>query len=72
MAAPVTNKENSLQLLHNQYSGIKSFDIKRLELFRSFARNIGINGKNDVDLLGEFESGKKCYDKFKDIALYLE
>ena len=72
MAIPVTNKENSLQLLHDHSMGIRSFGVKRLGLFGSFARNTGIHGKSDVDLLVEFETGKKSYENFIDIALYLE
>jgi predicted nucleotidyltransferase len=72
MAIPVNTKENLLQLLHNHSGGIKSFGVKRLGLFGSFARNTGIHGKSDVDLLVEFESGKKSYDNFMDLAAYLE
>ena len=72
MASPVTDKENLLQLLHNHSMGIRSFGVKRLGLFGSFARNTDIHGKSDVDLLVEFESGKKSFDNFIDLALFLE
>ena len=72
MAMPVTNKENLLQLIHNHGMGIRSFGVKRLGLFGSFARNTCIHGKSDVDLLVEFETGKKSYDNFIDLAMYLE
>jgi predicted nucleotidyltransferase len=52
--------------------GIRSFGVKRLGLFGSFARNTGFHSESDVDLLVEFESGKKSYDNFIDLALYLE
>lgn len=51
---------------------IKSYGVKKLGLFGSFAKNTGINETSDVDFLVEFEEGKKSYDNFMDLSFYLE
>lgn len=58
------------RLLHNS-GRIKSFGVKRLGLFGSFVRNKA-TAESDVDLLVEFEHGKKSFDNFMDLGSYLE
>jgi predicted nucleotidyltransferase len=70
--SPIQDKESLLNLLHTHRMGIKSFGVKKLGLFGSFARNTGIDSTSDIDFLVEFESGKKNLDNFINLADYLE
>ena len=45
--------------------------VKRLGLFGSFVRGQQ-NANSDVDLLVEFEPGKKTFDNFLQLCLFLE
>ena len=71
MSAAVINRDMLLDRLYRNSSRIKSFGVKRLGLFGSFARNTATM-HSDVDLLVEFEGGKKSYDNFMELGLYLE
>ena len=51
---------------------IKSYGVKELGLFGSFAKDDGINETSDVDFLVEFERGKKSFDNFMNLSFYLE
>ncbi|WP_423149072.1 nucleotidyltransferase family protein [Rubrolithibacter danxiaensis] len=50
---------------------IKAFGVKQLSLFGSFAAG-NQKSSSDVDLLVEFEQGKKTYDNFIELSFYLE
>ncbi len=67
----VTDKTTLLQLLLEYRNDIRGFGVKQLGLFGSFARNTP-NDKSDVDLLVEFEPGKKTYDNFMNLSMFLE
>lgn len=71
MSTDVINKDMLLDRLHRNSSRIKSFGVKRLGLFGSFLRNTA-TAESDVDLLVEFERGKKSYDNFMELGIYLE
>jgi len=64
-------KEFVRMLIREHESGIKTYGVRRLGLFGSFARNQ--QGKDsDVDILVEFEPGLKTYDNFIHLAFFLE
>jgi predicted nucleotidyltransferase len=64
-------KEFVLMLIRQHESDIKTFGVRRLGLFGSFARNQ--QGKeSDVDILVEFEPGLKIFDNFIHLAFFLE
>ena len=50
---------------------IRSFGVRRLGLFGSFARQ-GQGPGSDVDLLVEFEPGAKSFDNFMSLSFLLE
>lgn len=60
-----------VDILHRNSGRIKSFGVKRLGLFGSFVRNTA-DLNSDVDLLVEFEGGKKSFDNFMELGVYLE
>ncbi len=72
MQIPIINKASLLQQLDINKHQIKSFGVKRLGLFGSFANDIAIHTKSDIDFLVEFEQGKKTYDNFMELSFYLE
>mgnify|MGYP002400859034 CR=1 FL=1 len=71
MQPAVTDKATLLQLLLDYRNDIRGFGVKQLGLFGSFVKNTPDN-KSDVDLLVEFEEGKKTYDNFMNLSIFLE
>ena len=67
----VQTKENILTLIHEHQGQIKDLGVRRIGLFGSFVREQQ-NGDSDVDVLVEFERGRKTFDNFMQIACYLE
>ena len=64
-------KETLLEILQANRAQIKSFGISLLGIFGSFARNEQTN-TSDIDVIVEFEKGKKSYKKFIGLVNYLE
>ena len=67
----VPTKDRVLSLIEGHQGQIRAFGVKRLGLFGSFARGQQDDG-SDVDLLVEFDSGKKTFDAFIRLAFFLE
>lgn len=67
----IQNKSEILDLLKLHQSDIKSFGVKRLGLFGSFVRNQQ-KENSDVDLLVEFEDGKKTFKNLVHLNYYLQ
>jgi predicted nucleotidyltransferase len=68
----IHTKDALLHVLVENKHKIKSFGVKDLNLFGSFAGNKEINDNSDIDLLVDFEEGKKTYDNFMDLNFFLE
>jgi predicted nucleotidyltransferase len=67
----VQTEDHILSLIQKYQEQIKAFGVKRLGLFGSFVR--GQQDENsDIDLLVEFDSGKKTFDTFIHLAFFLE
>ena len=64
-------KEHVISLIQGNQSRIRSFGVRRLGLFGSFVRGRQ-DGESDVDVLVEFEPGKKTFDAFIYLAFFLE
>jgi uncharacterized protein len=58
-------------LLDQSDEKLKNFGVKRCGLFGSFLRDRQ-NFQSDIDLLVEFEVGKKTYDNYIHLAFFLE
>src|SRR4051812_43028057 len=67
----VITKDNVLTLIETQRDQIKNYGVKRLGLFGSFVCQEQ-NDESDVDLLVEFEQGKKTFKNFMHLCFYLE
>lgn len=67
----IQNKADIFSLLTANQPRIRAFGVKRIGLFGSFVRSQQ-DSESDVDLLVEFEPGKKTFDNFLALASYLE
>lgn len=68
---PVTTQGSILSLIQEHMEHIRTFGVKRIGLFGSFVRGQP-DENSDVDLLVEFETGRKTFDAFIHLALFLE
>jgi predicted nucleotidyltransferase len=64
-------KEDLLRLITEHRQEITQFGVKRCGLFGSHVRDQH-SSKSDVDVLVEFEPGKKTFDNFMRLAFFLE
>lgn len=71
MSAAVATKEEILERLLKERERIRSLGVRRLGLFGSFVRGAQAPA-SDVDLLVEFEPGRKSFDSFMALAFLLE
>jgi uncharacterized protein len=71
MCAPVSDRSEVVQRLQQAEDQIRSLGVRRLALFGSFARATP-RTDSDVDLLVEFERGKKSFDSFMRLADVVE
>ncbi|HAK94369.1 MAG TPA: nucleotidyltransferase [Planctomycetes bacterium] len=71
MQRPVETKEEVLEALRGARQALRELGVRRLGLFGSFARGES-SRDSDVDLLVEFEPGRKTFDRFMDVAFLLE
>jgi len=68
----IHSKAELLNLLFTNKETIRSFGVKELGLFGSFALDRGIRNDSDVDFLIEFYPEKKNYDNFIGLTFFLE
>jgi predicted nucleotidyltransferase len=68
----IENKKALMQILHTNKEQILSFGVKNLNLFGSFTKDNLVTDQSDIDLLVEFEEGKKSFDNFIDLNYFLE
>lgn len=71
METKARTKQDVLERLLQDRSGIERLGVKRLGLFGSFARG-DQKPNSDVDLLVEFEPEKKTFDNFTELSFLLE
>ena len=68
---PANTKEDVFAVLLDSNVLLKDLGVKRCGLFGSFVR--GEQGpESDVDILVEFEEGRKSFDNFMRLAFFLE
>jgi len=63
--------EKILKRINENQQDIKKFGIKSIGLFGSYAKDKQ-KKESDIDLLIEFEKGKKTFDNYMDLKFYLE
>lgn len=67
----INHKRDLFALLAKHQGRLKQFGVKRWGVFGSFASGLQ-NPRSDVDILVEFEEGKKSFDNFMHLAFFLE
>ena len=67
----IERKRDLFALLAKHQEQLKKFGVKRWGVFGSFARDQQ-DTRSDVDILVEFEQGKKSFDNFMHLAFFLE
>ncbi len=60
-----------VRLIKENYEEIKRFGVKRIGIFGSVVRGEA-REDSDVDVLVEFEEGKKTFENFINLAFFLE
>src|SRR4051794_22032959 len=71
MTVAVMTKDRVFALLAENASRLRQLGVRRYGLFGSFVRNEA-RPDSDVDLLVEFEPGKKTFDNFMTLSFFLE
>ena len=71
MEPAVANKQQILALIKANQREVKSLGVASLGLFGSFVRREQ-DADSDVDLLVEFETGRKSFDNFMALHFLLE
>lgn len=64
-------REEIIRKIEENKEKIKSFGVKKLVLFGSYARNEG-REDSDIDFLVEFEKGRGLFDDFVHLLHFLE
>lgn len=67
----MNTKSEVIRQIYHHREQIKALGIKKLGLFGSFVRQQQ-TPISDIDILIEFEHGKKTYDNFAQLAEFLE
>lgn len=65
------NKKDVFDTLRKNGLTLRALGVRRIGLFGSYVRGQQTPG-SDVDLLVEFEPGKKTFDHFMELSFYLE
>ncbi len=68
---PINHKSELFDLLGTYRDELRQFGVERCGLFGSFARGEQTE-RSDVDILVEFQAGKKSFDNFMHLAFFLE
>ena len=63
-------RDDVLRILREHHQELKDFQVKKLALFGSVARDEA-RANSDVDLLVEFE-GRPTFDQYMDLKFFLE
>ncbi|MEW6110193.1 MAG: nucleotidyltransferase family protein [Nitrospirota bacterium] len=63
---------NTIEILKKQEGIIKEkYHVRKIGIFGSFARGEEKEGR-DIDILVEFEGGRKTFDNYMDLKFFLE
>ena len=65
------SKEDIFELLKQHKEKLKNYYVKKIGLFGSVLRGDNTN-ESDVDIIVEFDEGKKNYNNFIELAFLLE
>mgnify|MGYP001559448873 CR=1 FL=1 len=64
-------KNKIIKVIQSNTEEIKGLGVKRIGIFGSFI-NSAANNKSDIDVLIEFQKGKKRFDNYMELKFFLE
>ncbi|HBU68801.1 MAG TPA: nucleotidyltransferase [Elusimicrobia bacterium] len=64
-------KEKVLNTIQQHSNEIKTYGVKKVGIFGSFAR-FTQTPNSDIDILVEFERGRKTFDNYMDLKFFFE
>jgi predicted nucleotidyltransferase len=67
----IKTKQDILYVLDQNRSHLRALGVRRIGLFGSFVRGEQ-RPDSDIDLLVEFEPGRKTFDTFMELSFFLE
>lgn len=67
----IKTKQDIINVLDQNQSRLRALGVKRIGLFGSFVRGEQ-RLDSDIDLLVEFEPGRKTFDSFMELSFFLE
>jgi len=67
----IRTKQDILTVLEHNRSRLRAIGVKRIGLFGSFVRGEQ-HPDSDIDLLVEFQPGRKTFDSFMELSFFLE
>ena len=65
------NFEDAIRKIEKNMGKIKRYGVKRIGIFGSYIRNEQ-RENSDIDILVEFEKGKKTFDNYMELKFFLE
>ena len=71
MKKKIETKDKILELIRENRRRIEAYGVRKVGLFGSFVRSEQ-SLESDIDLLVEFEEGKKTFDNFMNLNFFLE
>ena len=67
----IRTKQEIVDVINHYESHLRSLGVRRIGLFGSFVRGEQ-TPDSDIDLLVEFEQGRKTFDSFMELCFFLE
>ena len=65
------NSDEILKKIEESKDKIRKFGVRRIGLFGSYVRSEQKKG-SDIDIIVEFEKGKKTFDNYMELKFFLE
>jgi len=59
------------KIIEDRAKEVTTYGVKRIGIFGSFAK-FSQSNKSDIDILVEFQKGKKMFDNYMELKFYLE
>lgn len=64
-------KNEIVRIIQSKTNELKAYGVKRIGIFGSFVTSSS-KKKSDIDILVEFEEGKKVFDNYMELKFFLE
>ncbi len=64
-------RDKIVRIIQDNMDEIKTYGVRRLGIFGSFSRS-NQHHSSDIDVLVEFQEGKKAFDNYMELKFFLE